>query len=199
MSPLIDAGPARASAALGVLGVACTLVPNASGAATAALRPIARADALADFSRVPSGTAPAARLFAVTRRRSDNNHRSGADAVAGHLLEMTRAGNSIAKLPYIYGGGHGSFSASGYDCSGSVSYVLHAAGLVSAPEDSSGLESFGDAGPGRHVTVYANPGHAFMTIDGRRFDTNALEQTGTRWSSTTSSVAGYTARHPRGL
>jgi hypothetical protein len=112
---------------------------------------------------------------------------------------MTAGGDRIARLPYLYGGGHGSFTTSGYDCSGSVSYVLHAAGLLSVPLDSSGFESYGLPGPGKHVTVYANGGHAWMTIDGRRFDTIAFQETGTRWSSTIGSSAGYVIRHPRGM
>jgi hypothetical protein len=115
------------------------------------------------------------------------------------IKEMTAAANLIARLPYVYGGGHGSFSSSGYDCSGSVSFVLHAGGLLSTPADSTGLESFGDPGPGKHVTIYANSSHAWMTIDGRRFDTIALQETGTRWSSTISSESGYVVRHPHGL
>src|SRR5581483_188770 len=120
-------------------------------------------------------------------------------ATARTVARMIRAGNEIAKLPYVYGGGHGSFDAAGYDCSGSVSYVLHAGGLLGTPEDSSGLESFGVAGPGRHITVYANAGHAWMTIDGRRFDTIAFQESGTRWSSSIGSTGGYVVRHPAGL
>lgn len=112
---------------------------------------------------------------------------------------MTAAGDRIATLPYTYGGGHGSFSSDGYDCSGSVSYVLHAAGRLSEPLDSSGFETFGVPGPGKHVTIYANSTHAWMTIDGRRFDTIALQETGTRWSSAITSGAGYVIRHPQGL
>jgi hypothetical protein len=133
----------------------------------------------------------------------------GAGAAVHHAAAPTRAeiavrlmltaGNRIARLPYTWGGGHGSFTSSGYDCSGSVSYVLHADGLLSTPMDSSGLEGFGQPGPGRHVTVYANASHAWMTVDGRRFDTIALQETGTRWSSSVPSDAGYTVRHPAGL
>jgi cell wall-associated NlpC family hydrolase len=112
---------------------------------------------------------------------------------------MVAAGNAIATRPYVYGGGHGSFISNGYDCSGSVSYVLHAAGLLSSPEDSGTLEGYGAPGPGRYVTIYANAGHAFMVINGRRFDTIALQETGTRWSSTVGSTAGYVVRHPVGL
>jgi cell wall-associated NlpC family hydrolase len=123
----------------------------------------------------------------------------GPSRVERMLRAMVRAGDQIARLPYIYGGGHGSFTAPGYDCSGSVSYVLHAAGLLATPADSSGLESYGDAGPGRHVTIYANGGHALITIDGRRFDTIAFQETGTRWSPTVGDTSGYVVRHPRGL
>jgi hypothetical protein len=77
--------------------------------------------------------------------------------------------------------------------------VLHAAGLLNSPEDSSQLESYGAAGPGADVTIYANASHTFMVIDGRRFDTIALSETGTRWSSTIGSTAGYVVRHPVGL
>jgi peptidoglycan hydrolase-like protein with peptidoglycan-binding domain len=112
---------------------------------------------------------------------------------------MIAAANAIATRPYVYGGGHASFTSYGYDCSGSVSYVLHAAGLLSAPEDSTALESFGVAGPGRWVTIYANAGHAWMVIDGRRFDTAAMYATGSRWSSTMASTAGFVVRHPAGL
>jgi hypothetical protein len=112
---------------------------------------------------------------------------------------MIAAANQIATRPYVYGGGHASFYSYGYDCSGSVSFVLHAAGLLSAPEDSTALESFGVSGPGRWVTIYANAGHAWMVIDGRRFDTAAMYATGSRWSSTMGSTAGYVVRHPAGL
>jgi hypothetical protein len=112
---------------------------------------------------------------------------------------MIRGGDRIARLPYVYGGGHGSFTADGYDCSGSVSYVLHAGGLLTTPEDSGSLESFGQPGRGRHVTIYANAGHAWMTINGRRFDTIAFQETGTRWNRTIPPRAGYTVRHPKGF
>jgi peptidoglycan hydrolase CwlO-like protein len=115
------------------------------------------------------------------------------------VAQVIAAGNAIATLPYIWGGGHGSFQASGYDCSGSVSYALAAAGLLSSPLDSTGFESWGEAGPGRWITVYANAGHAFMVVAGWRFDTVALASGGTRWSQTMASTAGFVARHPPGL
>jgi peptidoglycan hydrolase CwlO-like protein len=120
----------------------------------------------------------------------------GAPAAVAQVLA---AGNAIATLPYVWGGGHGSFHASGYDCSGSVSYALAAAGLLTSPLDSTGFESWGEAGPGKWITVYANAGHAFMVVAGWRFDTVALAEGGTRWSQTMASTGGFVARHPAGL
>jgi peptidoglycan hydrolase-like protein with peptidoglycan-binding domain len=115
------------------------------------------------------------------------------------VARVIAAGDEIATRPYVWGGGHGSFVSNGYDCSGSVSYALHGAGLLSSPEDSSALESYGEAGPGQHITIYANAEHAFMVVDGKRFDTVALAESGTRWSSSMTSTGAYVARHPAGL
>jgi cell wall-associated NlpC family hydrolase len=109
------------------------------------------------------------------------------------------AGDAIATLPYVWGGGHASFQDTGYDCSGSVSYALAAAGLLQAPLVSGQFESWGQPGPGRWITIYANGGHVFMTIAGWRFDTVALAETGTRWSRAPASSAGFVIRHPPGL
>ena len=114
------------------------------------------------------------------------------------VSRVIAAGNEIATRPYVYGGGHGSFQSEGYDCSGSVSYALHGGGLISSPEDSTALESYGDAGPGKHITIYANSEHAFMVVDGKRFDTVAQAETGTRWSNSMTSTAGFVVRHPPG-
>ncbi len=113
---------------------------------------------------------------------------------------MIAAADEIATRPYVYGGGHGSFISEGYDCSGSVSYALHGGGLLSSPEDSTGLESYGEPGPGRYITIYANAEHAWMTIDGRRFDTVALAEDGSRWSDSMASARRrFVVRHPDGL
>ncbi len=117
----------------------------------------------------------------------------------GVVQRVIDAADEIATRPYVWGGGHGSFISEGYDCSGSVSYALHGGGLLSSPEDSTGLESYGEPGPGRYITIYANAEHAWMTIDGRRFDTVALAETGTRWSNTMESTSGFVVRHPDGL
>jgi peptidoglycan hydrolase-like protein with peptidoglycan-binding domain len=124
---------------------------------------------------------------------------ASSSSAEGVVARVIAAANEIATRPYVYGGGHGSFQSEGYDCSGSVSYALHGGGLLSSPEDSSALESYGEAGPGRYITIYANAEHAFMVIDGRRFDTVAQAETGTRWSSSMTSTAGFVARHPDGL
>jgi peptidoglycan hydrolase-like protein with peptidoglycan-binding domain len=118
---------------------------------------------------------------------------------SGAVGRVIAAGNEIASRPYVYGGGHGSFQSSGYDCSGSVSYALHGGGLLSSPQDSTGLESYGESGPGKHITIYANSEHAYMVVDGKRFDTVALSEGGSRWSGSTTSSSGYTVRHPAGM
>jgi hypothetical protein len=116
------------------------------------------------------------------------------------VAQVIAAADEIATRPYVYGGGHGSFQSYGYDCSGSVSYALHGGGLLSSPEDSSELESYGESGPGRYITIYANAEHAYMTIDGRRFDTVALAETGSRWSDSSGDDGGaFVERHPDGL
>src|SRR4051812_41691991 len=91
-------------------------------------------------------------------------------APRGSVSAAIRGADRIASAPYRYGGGHASFADSGYDCSGSVSYVLHAAGVLRNPLDSGQLMSYGAPGRGRAITVYANAGHAFVVIRGRRYD-----------------------------
>jgi cell wall-associated NlpC family hydrolase len=109
------------------------------------------------------------------------------------------AGNEIATKPYKYGGGHGKWRDTGYDCSGSMSYALHGAGLLDTALDSTGFMSWGETGRGEWVTTYAHGGHAYMVVAGLRFDTSARRQTGNRWSDQMRSPSGYTIRHPEGL
>jgi peptidoglycan hydrolase CwlO-like protein len=107
------------------------------------------------------------------------------------------AANAIATTPYIWGGGHGSFESSGYDCSGSVSYALHGGGFLESPLDSTGLSTWGEPGAGQWITVYANAGHAWAIIAGLAFDTSG--GAGPRWHpSPVSSTEGFIARHPPG-
>jgi septal ring factor EnvC (AmiA/AmiB activator) len=114
------------------------------------------------------------------------------------VKDVVSAANSIATTPYIWGGGHGSFESSGYDCSGSVSFALHGASLLESPLDSTGLETWGEPGPGRWITVYANSGHAWMVVAGISFDTSG--GAGPRWHDPwATSPEGFIARHPAGL
>jgi hypothetical protein len=120
------------------------------------------------------------------------------------VADMINAGNEVARKPYVYGGGHGRvagelFVDSAYDCSGSVSFALAAAGYLSSPMDSTALSRFGRPGPGRWVTIYANGGHAFMTVAGLRFDTSGRAEGGSRWQAAARSTAGFVVRHPPGL
>jgi cell wall-associated NlpC family hydrolase len=115
------------------------------------------------------------------------------------VQEIIEAGNEIATKPYRYGGGHGRWRDSGYDCSGSISYALHGAGLLTSPLDSTGFMSWGERGEGQWVSIYANAGHAYMTVAGLRFDTSSSKRSGSRWSETTRSARGYRVRHPEGL
>jgi hypothetical protein len=125
-------------------------------------------------------------------------------AAPSRVAAIINAGNSVARKPYVYGGGHGrladeTFVDTAYDCSGSVSFALAAAGLVDRPMDSSTLARFGRPGRGRWVTIYANAGHAFMTVAGLRFDTSGRDAGGSRWQARSRTVAGFTVRHPAGL
>jgi hypothetical protein len=108
--------------------------------------------------------------------------------------------NLIIGRPYVWGGGHASFYSSGYDCSGSVSFALFGGGLIPRPLTSGELEGWGDPGPGKWITVYANAGHTFAEIAGLRWDTVGDEQgTGPRWHLASTSTSGFVARHPPGL
>jgi hypothetical protein len=116
------------------------------------------------------------------------------------ISEVIAGGNAIADFPYVYGGGHASFIANAYDCSGSVSYALAAGGLIAAPETSGQLEHWGVPGPGRWLTVFATAGHTFMNVDGVWFDTaGRAGPYSTRWLTATPSLAGYVVRHYPGL
>jgi cell wall-associated NlpC family hydrolase len=115
---------------------------------------------------------------------------------------VIQAGNEIAHLPYRFGGGHGTFEDNAYDCSGSLSFVLGAAGLLNTTVTSGQLEHWGQAGPGRWITVFAAAGHTFMYVAGLRFDTVALAETGSRWSNRSadeSNLNSFVVRHPAGL
>jgi cell wall-associated NlpC family hydrolase len=112
------------------------------------------------------------------------------------------AANTLRRKPYVWGGGHGSFYDYGYDCSGSVSYALHAAGLMAAPLPSSDLLRYGERGRGRWITIYSRRGHTFAVIAGLRFDTTDLSiggNVGPRWYADGRDTRGYVERHPAGF
>ena len=117
------------------------------------------------------------------------------------VQQIIEAGNSIARTPYKWGGGHGKWQDTGYDCSGSVSFALAAAGLLGRARCASGpLMSWGERGPGKWVTIYTNPGHVYLEVAGIRFDTSgARKVTGSRWQNDLRTNAGFVARHPAGL
>jgi peptidoglycan hydrolase-like protein with peptidoglycan-binding domain len=115
------------------------------------------------------------------------------------VVAIIQAGNEIAHMPYRYGGGHDTWKDTGYDCSGSVSFALHGAGLLETPLSSYDFPTWGVSGPGQWVTIYGNEGHAYMVVAGIRFDTSASKGGGSRWTTEPRSSAGYAASHPAGL
>ncbi len=115
------------------------------------------------------------------------------------VRQAVGAGNRLIGHPYIWGGGHGGFEDHGYDCSGSVSYVLHRAHLLRSPLTSGELMSWGLRGRGRWISVYASPGHTFIVVAGLRLDTSGGGPSGPRWRPFRRSVTGFAVRHPRGL
>jgi hypothetical protein len=132
--------------------------------------------------------------------RKDGTAVAPADAPPA-IQAAIAAGNAIHTFPYRWGGGHRSFTDTGYDCSGAVSYVLHAAGLLASPMPSGPLAaSWGAPGKGRWITVYANASHAYMVVAGLRFDTSAVGErlnqgSGPRWRYHKRKAMGYTAKY----
>ena len=150
-------------------------------------------------ARIQSSTSTPVPLPAGSRARLAGGQAVAPASAPAAVKAAIAAANQIATRPYVYGGGHGSFTSSGYDCSGSVSYALHGGGLLKTTEDSSTLESYGSAGAGHWITIYANAGHAYVIIAGLRFDTSAQSSTGgNRWTTVGRSSAGFVARHPTG-
>jgi hypothetical protein len=143
-----------------------------------------------------NGGGPPARIL--------SNGLAQAPAGAPEAVRQTiAAGNQLIGKPYLYGGGHASFTASGYDCSGAVSYALHGASLLASPLDSSDFAHWGLGGGGQWITVYTNPQHAYVDIAGIRLDTSSAGdaggQSGPRWRPLLKTHKGFVARHPTGL
>jgi len=148
---------------------------------------------------------------AVAQLLPDGTAAAPADAPP-QVQQAIWAANLIQDMPYVYGGGHGDFDDDGYDCSGTVSYALHGAGLLDQALDSGSFMKWGEKGPGTWITVYTNPGHAYAVIAGLRLDTSAASVTrsntrkfkkalerGPRWRPTMRSARGFKARHPLGF
>jgi hypothetical protein len=198
---------AKALVALGLMTVGLAFVPavcaadsGGAGAASAAPAPNA----------APAPTPPpvGAAGYAVppshpTVPGSIGAIRHGiAYAPADAPIQVQRAiwaANTLVGKPYVFGGGHQSFRARGYDCSGTVSFALHGGGLLSAPLDSSDFMHWGESGKGAWITVYTNPGHAWAVIAGMRLDTAGPGPSGPRWRTQKGSTRGFAARHPQFL
>ena len=153
-----------------------------------------------------SATGPTPRpelLVPGTTARFVDGIAAAPEGVPAVIQDIIWAGNELIGLPYIYGGGHGSFIAPGYDCSGTVSFALHGADLLSVPKDSSEFEVWGSHGAGRWIAIFSNPGHAYMTVAGLRLDTSPAEDPadleGPRWRPLRQTNAGFIVRHPLGL
>jgi hypothetical protein len=115
------------------------------------------------------------------------------------VKEAIWAGNELQKKPYVYGGGHASFKSRGYDCSGTVSYVLNRAGLLRSPLPSGPLMRWGRRGKGKWISVYAHGGHAYAILAGLRLDTSGSGGRGPRWRPEYRSPRGFAVRHWKGL
>lgn len=139
------------------------------------------------------------KCFVFKKARLVNGKAIAPASAPPRVKAVIDAANEIRNKPYRYGGGHASFKDSGYDCSGSVSYALRGGRFLSSPLPSSGFYNWGKAGAGKWITVYTNPGHAYMVVAGLRFDTSMTPGNGPGWSTSMRSTPGaFTARSPLG-
>jgi hypothetical protein len=192
--------PARADASNTTGGASYTSSPHGGTAAQAQASqgtPVPTATGSAPASTTVPGTTTTAPLPVAT---------AGPDGLAvapagapPQVVALIAAGNQIASLPYKYGGGHGDFADTAYDCSGSVSFALHGAALLDTTLDSTGLSRWGRTGAGKWISVYANKTHAYLIVAGLRFDTSGQKAANTRWQAAPRSSKGFKVRHPAGL
>jgi hypothetical protein len=165
---------------------------------TSSPRGATAAQAPASTAAPASTTAPATTVTPAATVGADGLAVAPAGAPV-QVVALIATGNAIASLPYKYGGGHTSFDDTAYDCSGSVSYALHGAGLLDTTLDSTGLARWGQAGPGAWITIYANKVHTYLIVAGLRFDTSGQKKAGTRWQAAPRSNRTFRVRHPAGL
>lgn len=159
-------------------------------------------DSLPDLTSDPASSSAGSFPAPVPGQRAviQSNGLAAPPAGAPDVVKrVIQAANAIADRPYVWGGGHGSFESSGYDCSGAVSYALHGGGLISSPLDSTGLTTWGEPGEGNWISVYGNSGHVYMVVAGLRWDTSDTGGTGPSWHTSMRSSAGFIPRHPAGL
>jgi cell wall-associated NlpC family hydrolase len=197
-------GTAASSGTSGITGTGGS-VATSSDAATSELATSIPGE-LTIGNGMTSATGPTLRpelLVPGTTARFVDGLAAAPMGVPAVVQDMIWAGNEVIGLPYIFGGGHASFVSPGYDCSGTVSFALHGGNLLLAPEDSSEFETWGSHGAGRWVAIFANPGHAYMTVAGLRLDTSPAEDPadlqGPRWRPLRQTNAGFIVRHPLGL
>jgi hypothetical protein len=184
------------------LGLACALFAGALIAAS----PAAGQTGTTTTTTTPVPGAPAGEPAAPTNVATilPGGKASIPAGAPSAVVRAIQAANRIHRKTYIWGGGHRAFKAKGYDCSGAVSYVLHAAGVLRYPLVSGQLASWGSPGPGNWITVYANRTHTFMVVAGLRYDTSPVGEwvnqgRGPRWRYTLRTPTGFAIRHWNGL
>ena len=176
-----------------VLGAACLLTPVAAATAFAEPTTPAPTGGGATFEPPPP---PPEKATLV------NGRVIAPVSAPTRVKRVIEAANQLVEKPYVYGGGHKPYSSRldrGYDCSGSVSYALHAGDLLDSSLVSGAFARWGDTGRGSWISIYANASHVYMVVAGMRFDTSARSQSGSRWTTAMRSPSGYVVTHPTGL
>jgi len=146
-----------------------------------------------------AGSSPLTTPGAKAQLSPDGQVAIAPESAPDAIKNAISAANQITNKPYRYGGGHRRFQDSGYDCSGGVSYALRGGNFLKRPLDSRSFARWGETGPGQWITVYTNPGHAYVMIAGLRFDTSGPGERGPRWRRGVRSARAYAARHPEGF
>ena len=179
---------------------------DTAGGASAAPPPTAKSTGGSQYgtSKPKSGSIPRRYVVGTKAKRLKSGYAAAPTDAPVEVQDAIFAANEIVGRPYVYGGGHRSFKSSGYDCSGTVSYALHGAGLLASPLDSGSFMSWQRSGAGKWITVYANGGHAWMTIAGLRLDTSSAGEpvssgSGPRWRTNVRGGDGFVLRHPAGF